>query len=373
MRPKRQYRCSGCQQKHEKPTGKNCPFMASAHEDDPDSEQEQQIDASDDAMDDIDHDITPEDDQEAQDVMSPSVSVQILQTLQSVDSRLKGLESRVDANATAIKKLSTGGARPKSRPMQTVPVSDFILPTAAALSQAEIQAQVDERVREVAQIQSSGRYKSQRGGSETVWVKKQVAWPQNHIRGGISKSRVSFDSLNVFQFVSGFAGNIRDEDDLDTKNLMLEYFSELFEDANDFSWLGAKGAHAELLCKMKEGRVEWHEKEKVDRVRRFCAQKPSNNHTQNQGQHQAQNFAQKQFGNKKKNFFQSNNSHTDEDIPIAVCKFYQTGDCHKRPKHISKGVAYHHWCLYCYARGQVKYHAEQNCRPKAQEQAAKNG
>ena len=152
----------------------------------------------------------------------------------------------------------------------------------------------------------------------------------------------------------------------------MEYFSELFEDANNFSWLGAKGAHAELLCKMEEGRVEWHEKEKVDRVRRLCAQKPSGN-PQNHAQHQTQNFGYKQFGNKKRNVTHTGQHQSDDDIPIAVCKFYQTGDCHKKPKHISKGAAYHHWCLYCYARGQVKYHAEQNCRPKAQEQAAKNG
>ena len=89
----------------------------------------------------------------------------------------------------------------------------------SVFNEAEIQAQVDKRLRGVAQVQGSGRYNSQRGGSETVWVKRQVAWPQNHMRGGISKSRVSFDSLNVFQFVSGFAGNIRGEGDVDTKKL----------------------------------------------------------------------------------------------------------------------------------------------------------
>ena len=58
----------------------------------------------------------------------------------------------------------TGGARPKTRPPQVVPMSDVMLPTAGALNEADIQAQVDERLRDVAQAQSSGRYKSQRGG-----------------------------------------------------------------------------------------------------------------------------------------------------------------------------------------------------------------
>ena len=109
MRPKRQYKCSGCHQKHEKPTGRNCQFLAVAPEDDQDSDQDQQIDASDDALDDAQQDSASDDDQIPQDAISPGVGAQILQTLQSMDSRLQGLESRVSSNAAAIKRMSNGG------------------------------------------------------------------------------------------------------------------------------------------------------------------------------------------------------------------------------------------------------------------------
>ena len=38
------------------------------------------------------------------------------------------------------------------------------------------------------------------------------------------------------------------------------------EDANDFSWQAAKASHAVMLCRMEEGKVEWHETHKLDRI-----------------------------------------------------------------------------------------------------------
>ena len=109
--------------------------------------------------------------------------------------------------------------------------------------------------------------------SETVFVKCAVPWPQNVILGGSNKSRVSYDSLSISQWVSGFATIIRDEKDLQTKQNMLEYMAELMEDSHDFGWSAAKGAHAVLLCKMEEGRVSWDQTPKIDQIRRAYAQK----------------------------------------------------------------------------------------------------
>ena len=54
---------------------------------------------------------------------------------------------------------------------------------------------------------------------------------------------------------------------------MLEYLSEIMEDPNDFSWQSAKASHAVLLCRMEEGKVEWHETHKLDRIRIAHAQR----------------------------------------------------------------------------------------------------
>ena len=39
---------------------------------------------------------------------------------------------------------------------------------------------------------------------------------------------------------------------------MLNYLSDLMEDANDFSWLGAKTTHPVLMCDMERGAVTCH-------------------------------------------------------------------------------------------------------------------
>ena len=55
--------------------------------------------------------------------------------------------------------------------------------------------------------------------------------------------------------MSRFPTIIRDENDLNVKNKMLEYLAEIMEDLHDFGWAAAKGSHAVLLCKMEEGRI----------------------------------------------------------------------------------------------------------------------
>ena len=87
-------------------------------------------------------------------------------------------------------------------------------------------------------------YKSQRGGKDQVMVKNQVPWPQNYVLAGTSKSRVTYDSLSTFQWMSGFCPIIREESDVKVKNAMLEYMTDIMEDAQDFGWPSAKGAHA---------------------------------------------------------------------------------------------------------------------------------
>ena len=99
-------------------------------------------------------------------------------------------------------------------------------------------------------ISQKGKCKSQHGGSETVFVKKEIPWPQNYILGGSTKSRVSYDNLSISQWVSGFASIIRDKKDLNVKQCMLDYLAEIMDDSHDFGWKTAKGAHTVLLCRM---------------------------------------------------------------------------------------------------------------------------
>ena len=48
---------------------------------------------------------------------------------------------------------------------------------------------------------------------------------------------------------------------------MLDYLSDLMEDAQDFGWASAKGTHALILCRMEEGKVDWLSSDKLDLLR----------------------------------------------------------------------------------------------------------
>ena len=75
------------------------------------------------------------------------------------------------------------------------------------------------------------------------------------------------------QWVQEFCKNMLDEPDKKIRESMIQYMGELFEDATDFSWQGAKAAHAVLLCKFERGTVNWGDTARIDRIRRAHAQK----------------------------------------------------------------------------------------------------
>ena len=84
---------------------------------------------------------------------------------------------------------------------------------------AHIQAKVEARLAELHTLQTKGKFRSQRGGAkDNYWWKKEVPWPQNYILTGTSKSRTTYDSLTMSQWVSGFSAIIREEPDPDTKS-----------------------------------------------------------------------------------------------------------------------------------------------------------
>ena len=60
------------------------------------------------------------------------------------------------------------------------------------------------------------------------------------VLGGNNKSRMSYENLSCCQWVSDFAMIAREENNVQIKNAMLDYLSEIMEDANDFSWQSAK-------------------------------------------------------------------------------------------------------------------------------------
>ena len=68
--------------------------------------------------------------------------------------------------------------------VSSVQRDQVLVQSVAALEGAShIQAEVDRRIKHLTDLNESGKLKSQRGGNDTVFVKRQVPWPQNFVLG----------------------------------------------------------------------------------------------------------------------------------------------------------------------------------------------
>ena len=116
-----------------------------------------------------------------------------------------------------------------------------------------------------------------------VQVKHKVHWPHEAMLGGVTCQRVNYDQLSMTQWVQPFFRNILEESDGARKDIMVAYLADLMEDATDFSWQGAKAAHAVLMCEMERGSVQWEDGVRIDRIRRAHTQKHVSQSRQNWG------------------------------------------------------------------------------------------
>ena len=263
----------------------------------------------------------------------------ILQELKSLSGRMAEMERKVDGtvHSPASSVASTSKAPTPAEDSEEED-DELILPSIKSLQQSKrMQAQVDQRIQQLKDLNEQGKFKSQRGGKDTVWVKKEVPWPHNFILGGSNKNRVTYDALSMSQWVSGFAQIVREESNEAVKNYMLDYLAELMEDSHDFGWQSAKGSHAVLLCRMEDNKIQWQDTQKIDRLRRVHAQR------------MAPTPQTKRITAKG---------------PL-VCKFYQRGSCMQKGDHENNGQMYLHVCQHCYAQGKSYPHSGKDCKNKS--------
>ena len=213
MAPAKELLCKKCGNMHKRPINSKCTF----HENNNDSSD------------------SPISDIEAPSVNdSSALNLQILAELKSLGGRMSMMEekmaSRDARDATMSTQQSTaaatGGttAAAQAEIHNTSQLDQVVIPTLTTLQGSQhIQTEVDKRLRQLVDLNESGRSKSQRGGNEIVWVKRQVPWPQNFVLGGSNKGQMSYDSLNWYQWVAGFATIAREEQNVEIKNSMLEY------------------------------------------------------------------------------------------------------------------------------------------------------
>ena len=194
----------------------------------------------------------------------------VLNELKSLSGRMLAMEQRVDKVEKPGNQATS--VAPETTAVASSTASDTVIPSIDFLKASDtIQARVDDRIKELQAMHPQGKFKSQRGGSDTYWCKREVPWPQNHILSDTSKSRVSYDNLSMAQGFLVFSSVIKEESNAQTKNNMLSYVADLMEDCHDFGWQSAKGAHAVVLCHMEENKVNWEETNKLDHLRRVHA------------------------------------------------------------------------------------------------------
>ena len=347
MPTRRNSPCTACGQKHKKPVNELCPYVSVDAVDDRSSDLPCGQ-RSNEALSDVGSSVSS---------VSKDLGLKLLEKFESMEAKILSIDSKVNENAAKLAQTTqptltteqwrSTGARPRVTEASTStsdgsvhqpPQSDAVIPNMRALQTPYIESQVNQRMGDTQYSNdSSGKlFKSQRGGKETVWVKRCIPWPQNFILGGPDNSRMSFDQLNAFQFVSGFALQIREEKCITTKDCMLEYFAALFEDANDFSWSSAKSCHASVCCKMEDAKFDWLSTHDLDRCRRSYAQRAPSSKVEN-----VQNVK--------------------SDKKIVACKFYQRNRCFQHGDHDKDDITYKHICLPCFQKGKMLRHRMTEC------------
>ena len=306
------------------------------------------------------------------------VNEQILVQLQAIGHRLdtiergqssiekrdskshKGKSKRVKTDNKLTPGSSANSAASSALPPSTA-ISQPALPSLASMrSKMHIQQQVEQRLKEITELSTSGnenKLKSQRGGVE-VFVKNKIRWPHEFVLAGNTKERISYNQLNVLQWMAGFCRTMKEENDIEIRNHMLEYVIALLDDAQDFSWQAAKASHAVLLCCMEQGEVaSWSDSEKIDRIRRANAQK----HVQ---------------GTSSPSQFQANRrpyQPAHKSTKTMPCTYYNEGKCKFQKSHETAGIFFRHICATCMAvDGKSNSHPELDCRNRNKQFQSKN-
>ena len=331
--------CRSCKTRHLPPTGKKCKRKL----------QEQSYELSSDAA--VAGSLPAHQAAQAVQDDRQRLQTEMLQQLKKVTERLDQVEQKVAVSARSstptelstdsfLKSIKSNKHR-KCKPVSSSSSSnESDDPTLEVLKSHHLQQKVDKRIKELVEsshIQGKQKFKSQRGGEVDVQVKHKVHWPHEAILGGTARQRVTYDQLSMTQWVQGFCRNILEEKSGKRKDLMVAYLGDLREEATDFSWQGAKAAHAVLMCEMERGSVRWEDTDHLDRIRRAHAQKhiPTNK----------QDWAR---GDKKPWF----------------CKNYQMNVCAHKKDHQVNGRLHRHICAFCLANGKQLNHSEKNCLAK---------
>ena len=286
------------------------------------------------------------------------INAQILEQLKRIGKRLDKIEnkdSKTTADKSKVKSVKQKDCKSKKSgksAQATVKNNDHTGSNSHDLTdETLLQLKVEQRLQELSDLAKTGAHsklKSQRGGAVEVLIKNRVKWPHEYVLSGVNKERITYDLLNVMQWVAGFGRTMRDESDPELRKHMLDYLISIMDDANDFSWTSAKASHAVLLCRMEQGEVKsYSDMLAIDRIRRANAHRHVTN---------GQNIASGHVPTRKKF------SKVTKSMP---CTYFNQGSCLQTKSHETREVLYKHICASCFANtGRTFSHTEMDCKNK---------
>ena len=124
---------------------------------------------------------------------------------------------------------------------------------------------------------------------------------------------------------------------------MIAYLCELMQDACDFTWDSAKGAHAVLLHRMADGVVDWTQLKEIHKIRKWYAQTNS-----------------------------TTTSSDKKPNKVVPCIKFNKGICPRGGDHEWQGLMLKHMCQFCFSSvNKIENHARKDCW-KVQKESVKN-
>ena len=154
-----------------------------------------------------------------------------------------------------------------------------VIPSIQALkNSADIHSRVNQRYAELEEAVAVGQQGNFNSFLESLHkhVSKQekikVKWPQDLAFIGTQRKRPTYDQLNSMQWLLGFLRIRQEKQDPVIREHMIDYLTELTQDACDFSWEATKGAHAVLMHRMGDGVITWTDIAEIHKLRTRYAQ-----------------------------------------------------------------------------------------------------
>ena len=331
MPKSRVYKCTKCSRSHERPTGKNCRWVA---EDIP----------------------TPTQTDGVQPGELTAAINNLTTTMAAMGQRMLTMEKRLDEKTTTEVVLENSVSDDEIAQSAPVSPAHREVPSVRDLrNNIDVGREVDRRLAELeeeddatGQRLSSVRIRGKRSGAaRTVkdTVINDIDWPHFHIYTSPGADAMTFDRLTIPEFVYGFLHMIDQPDARLDRAVMWDILKGMMEDATEYPWHNVRDFYWVVGSHVENDRLSWTDNVPIQKLRAKHAQKHS--------------ISPKKQG-----------TTSTRQQKLRYCGLFQTGNCPEKADHDGQK----HMCAYCYkARGTPYSHPESECRRKSGEDQPKNG